>query len=194
MSLPGSIPLTGYIAPTSVLDTFATHDSDFGRGDKHVSDVATRNAITEDRRKWGMLVHVYDDGLNTKTYQLKLNAVDNDITNNANWVVYASGGKLATDSLDLTALVTNVDGDKATNFTLSGSPLQGSYIMVDVNGKLETVGNGAKDKAFYFSGDSGATARDFDSIMSGDELYHNGSISGYELDTDDKISIYQLTT
>jgi hypothetical protein len=195
-AIPGSIPLTGFIAPTDTADTFSTHDSDYGRGDKHVSNITTRDLITEDRRKWGMLCHVYNDGANSGTYQLTYGSVDTDITNNANWQVFSGseGGKLATDSVDLVALVTAAPGDKATIFTLAADPLEESYIIISVNGKTETVGDAITTKAFYFSDDSGATAKSFSSvnpIKTGDELFIGSGIA-YNLDASDRISIYQL--
>jgi hypothetical protein len=200
-AIPGSIPVTGFIAPTDTLDTFATHNSEYGRGDKHLETQALRDSITEARRQWGMLCHVYNDGANNGSYQLVYGQVDTNINNNANWVLFAgsggSGGKIATDSVDLTALVTTADGDKATLFTLASTPVDGSYIIVDVNGKLETVGDALTTKAFYFSGDGGTTPRSFSSlnpngqVQSGDELFFNGSVAGYELDVTDRISIYQ---
>jgi len=200
-AIPGSIPLTGFIAPTDSLDTFSTHDSDYGRGDKHVSNISTRDLITEDRRKWGMLCHVYDDGASSGTYQLTFGSVDTDITNNANWQEFSGSndtGKLATDSVDLIALTTTVAGDKATSFVLAADPIDDSYIIISVNGKSEIVGNAVTTKAFYFSGDSGTTPRSFssshpnDKVQIGDELFIGSGIS-YNLDFSDRISIYQLT-
>lgn len=202
-AIPGSIPLTGFVAPTDTADVFATHDSEYGRGDKHVLNLAARNAITEDRRKWGMLVHVYNDGASTGTYQLVFGEVDTDITNNANWVEFSSAigsspVSFATDSINLVALVTASPGDKATNFVLANDPLDGSYIMIDVNGKLEVVGDATTSLPFYFSGDAGTTPRSFSSshpngqVQTGDELFFNGTAAGYELDVADKINIYQL--
>lgn len=114
--------------------------------------------------------------------------------------VTGSGGGVAGQQgdIDITALVTTSDGDKAITFTVASAPIDGSYIMVDVNGKLEAVGDGVKTKSFYFSGDSGVTARNFDSsgpngkVTIGDELFFNGSLAGYQLDTSDKIAIYSL--
>jgi hypothetical protein len=108
-----------------------------------------------------------------------------------------TGGRIATDSIDLPALLTTADGQKAISFTLGSTPIDNSYIMVDVNGKLETVGDASTTKVFYFSGDGGTTPRSFNSlnpngqVQSGDELFFNGSVAGYELDVTDRISIYQ---
>ena len=56
---PGSVPVTGYIAPTHLADTFPTHKANFGQGGyKVVYDTAERDAITPERRTDGMMVYV----------------------------------------------------------------------------------------------------------------------------------------
>ena len=56
---PGSVPLTGYIAPKDTADTYALQDERFNRGGyRTVADTTERDNITEDRRKEGMLVKV----------------------------------------------------------------------------------------------------------------------------------------
>lgn len=63
--IPGSIPLAGFIAPTDSTDTFATHDSVFGRGGwREVASVAERDAITADRLREGCIVFTADTSSN----------------------------------------------------------------------------------------------------------------------------------
>ncbi len=70
----GGVPITGYISPTDTSDTFATHDSILGRGGlRELSNLEERDAITDDRRKIGMVVYVLDE---QKYYML-----DGDLTN-----------------------------------------------------------------------------------------------------------------
>jgi hypothetical protein len=58
-SIPGSVPLTGFIAPTDTADTFAVIDMIYARGGyRVVDDESERNSITQDRRRVGMLVGV----------------------------------------------------------------------------------------------------------------------------------------
>lgn len=58
----GGVAITGYISPTDTADTFATHDSKFGRGGlSEVDNLAQRDLITEDRRRVGMVVYVTDE-------------------------------------------------------------------------------------------------------------------------------------
>ena len=92
------------------------------------------------------------------------------------------------------ASVTTSDGDQALVDTISLTPSSDSYVKVSVNGALISVGNGVKTEDCYFSGDSGTTARDLTDIEAGDTLHWNGSIIGYQLSADDKISFYYHTT
>ena len=83
-SIPGSVPLSGKVAPTDTTDTFATHVDIYGEGGyMTVADQAERDAITAARRKQGMAVYVNADN---KLYVLK-----NGVTNN-DWVEFSGSG------------------------------------------------------------------------------------------------------
>ncbi len=61
--IPGSVRVTGFIAPTDSTDTYATQDDTYNRGGyRAVANAAARLAITMDRRKEGMLVKQLDTG------------------------------------------------------------------------------------------------------------------------------------
>ena len=65
---PGGVALTGYISPTSTLDTYATHKAKFGHGGyRSVLDINERDAIDETRREIGMMVYVISED---KEYRL----------------------------------------------------------------------------------------------------------------------------
>lgn len=85
--IPGT-NIASRIAPFDTADTFATHDAQWGRdGYRSVADLTERDAISDARRKEGMLVNV----VATDTiYQLF-----GGITN-ANWRVYSTGAGLST--------------------------------------------------------------------------------------------------
>jgi len=91
---------------------------------------------------------------------------------------------------DIPCLVTAGDGDPATAAGITNTPVDDGYVMVDVNGDIVQVGDGAKDKEVYFSDDGGATAKAISAITAGDIPYWMGSIAGYELDAVDRISLY----
>jgi hypothetical protein len=61
--IPGSIRVTGFIAPTDTTDTYKTHDEVYGGGGyRTVATLVERTAIPADRRKEGMLVKVLNAG------------------------------------------------------------------------------------------------------------------------------------
>jgi len=81
---PGSVPLTGYVAPKDTLDIYAITDEIFNRGGyRSVADTTERDAITADRRKLGMLVYCFND--NT-FYTLKTGL------DNTDWEIANLGG------------------------------------------------------------------------------------------------------
>ena len=56
--------------------------------------ILQRDQIIQERRDWGMLVNVYNnvsDTAKNNTYQLKYGVNSTNITDNANWVVFAGG-------------------------------------------------------------------------------------------------------
>ena len=58
-NIPGTVPIGGPIAPTSALDTYPSHLSEYGKGGwKSVETEAERDAVTPERREEGMIVHV----------------------------------------------------------------------------------------------------------------------------------------
>lgn len=61
-AIPGSVPYTGFIAPTDSTDTFPVTKPEFGLGSlRTVADITARNAITSQRREQGMLVYVISE-------------------------------------------------------------------------------------------------------------------------------------
>jgi hypothetical protein len=146
--IPGSIRVTGYIAPTDTTDIFATHDSLYGRGGlREVADLTERDAITADRRREGMVVYVIAEGTN---YQLVGG------TDNANWaefkaslsskyvstvngitgdVVLVPGNGIGIDS----SLNISVTGDYALNTLLAETSASLYAIDVETSGTLTTM-------------------------------------------------------
>lgn len=116
--IPGSVPLTGKVAPTDTTDTFATHIDIYGEGGyMTVANQAERDAITTERRKQGMAV--FQNSTN-EMYILQGGVA------NTNWTLFSGGsgaGNLQ-DTMDLgstaTGLTTDVDittsGDMSLNF------------------------------------------------------------------------------
>lgn len=94
---------------------------------------------------------------------------------------------------EMAASTTTSNGDQACATVIAGTPANDSYVMVFVNGLGVTIGDGVKTKAAYFSADSGSTAKTLANIASGDRLYWNGSIAGYQLAPTDVIDfVYEV--
>ncbi len=93
----GSVGLTSNIGTSGQSDTFPTHVDYLGLGGhRTVATISERNAITEARRSFGMLVTVNNDATqaNNKTYMLanvKLGGNNNTITDNTNWKEFTTG-------------------------------------------------------------------------------------------------------
>lgn len=67
-NIPGSVPVTGFIAPANITDTYASHSEEFGLGGyRSVADLTALDAITTERRKEGMKVFVLSENIE---YQL----------------------------------------------------------------------------------------------------------------------------
>lgn len=104
----------------------------------------------------------------------------------------SSEGVSTNDDYNLNPSVTSSDGD-TTGLTISNTPHNDSHVRVMVNG-IEVGLGGNKLLTCYFSADGGTTARAIADITSGDTLYWNGSVAGYQLDANDKINIiYEKT-
>lgn len=136
--IPGSVPLTGKVAPTDTTDTFATHVDIYGEGGyMTVANTTERDAITTERRKQGMAVFVNDTN---EMYILQ------DGVTNADWVLFTGGGGSG-DMQDVfdnsTPNVTAVDYSKELSLSAG-----------DVNILTDTSGSGASNITLQTS-DSG---------------------------------------
>jgi hypothetical protein len=89
----GAVQITGFIGTTSILDTYATHLDFLGLGGlRSVADILSRDAITTARRSFGMVATTQDGNGSYILANLIMGGVDNNVSNNANWIPYATGG------------------------------------------------------------------------------------------------------
>jgi len=129
--IPGSVPLTGKVAPTDTTDTFATHIDIYGEGGyMTVADQAERDAITTERRKQGMAV--FQNSTN-EMYILQGGVA------NTNWTLFSGGGgnlAIEDEGTQLTAAAAKI------NFTGAGvsATNSGNDVTVDIPG-----GGGSQD-------------------------------------------------
>lgn len=75
----------------------------------------------------------------------------------------------------------------ATGIQISYTPFADSDVSVRINGIEVNLGD--KTSECYFSNDNGLTAKTIANITAGDELYWNGLIAGFDLDTLDDIDL-----
>ena len=96
-------------------------------------------------------------------------------------------------NLNMSAKLTNSGNTLACDTAIIDVPLHHSYVRVIINGVEANVGGKVYPFDCYFSGDNGLTVRVMGDERSGDKLYWNSSIAGYELDTTDLIDFVYLT-
>ena len=76
--------------------------------------------------------------------------------------------------------------DTDSGLSLAATPPAGGFVQVLINGVMIELGDGAKDKDGYFTGDNGTTARAHNALASGDKFFWNGS-SVFALETSDRV-------
>lgn len=107
-----------------------------------------------------------------------------------------SGG-VAETGIDVKEVIscnnTTTDGD-AVGGSIAYTPFSDGMVIIKVNG-LATALSNDKSGAVYFSADGGTTAKTIANVVTGDSLYWNGSVAGYELETSDDLDItYQKSS
>ena len=114
-------------------------------------------------------------------------SIDNStIQLDSNGQLYVAGGGSSPIYQTSYSLVTT-GNDQPTGLTLSNIPTSFSSILVFINGQLQRLGDGVTTDDCYFT--DGFTIKNFNNLSLGDELYWNGLISRFNLDTQDLIQI-----
>lgn len=118
----GSLTLTSGVGTSSSGDSYPTHYDYLGLGGlRAVADTTARNAITTDRRVFGMVVTLQSDGTKWILANIAMGGTDNDKTNNANWIsLFTDTGITSLNGLTATTQ-TFATGTSGTNFAISSS-------------------------------------------------------------------------
>jgi hypothetical protein len=150
----GAVPVTNFLGTTGAADTFATHLDWLGKGGhRTVANIAERNAITTDRRSFGMLVSVNADPTpaNNKTYQLCNVAMGgtNDlltplVDSNLNWREFATGSNFNFTGAPK-ILYSNPANGQITDTTYTTTRLLDSFTGADFDAKLRYACLNAED-------------------------------------------------
>jgi hypothetical protein len=125
--IPGTVPVAGEFAPTDSADVYGLYRDTYMIGShRAVSTLSERNAIPSGRRKWGMLATV---AIATAyvTYQLTEGTVDSDLNNNANWVVFATGGTVTINNAEVADFAGPLTADDAVSVPADGFYKDVSY-------------------------------------------------------------------
>jgi hypothetical protein len=78
---------------------------------------------------------------------------------------------------------------QTTGLQIFQTPTADSGVSVFVNGVRATLSNGDRTKEFYFSADGGLTGKYLSDVTTGDTLYFNALVAGYQLSVADLISL-----
>jgi len=97
-------------------------------------------------------------------------------------------GSPSTANKFMAASLTSADFQAACATGITSTPSSGSFVIVQINGATQDLGDGVKTKDCYFSADSGTTAKAIASIVATDKLYWVGSVAGFQLATTDFVS------
>ncbi len=131
-------------------------------------------------------------GLTTSGPTISLDLVSivgNGLTQNGNVISLASSA-LAIPIYQISTPISTSGDFSNTGIALSNSPNQYSRIQIFVNGQLQRLGNGTFSNVdCYFSNDGGLSALSLSSLNSGDDLFWNSVVAGFELDSTDELNI-----
>lgn len=132
MTQPGTVGVTGPVAPKNAGDLYPAHDSFWGKGGyREVGTIAARNLIPQERQTVGMLVWVADRGDgNPETYRLTVVGTPGTYV-----VAFAS---LSGEWADGGTYITPVDGiTKEVVVGKNSAPTDPGAIMEVANGHLQ---------------------------------------------------------
>jgi hypothetical protein len=131
-------------------------------------------------------IDVNNSGLTYSGNSLIVSIDNSSIQLNPSGQLYVSGGGSTPIYQSQYSLVT-VGDNQPTGLTLSSLPTTFSPIQVYINGQLQQLGDGVSNLDCYFY--DGFTVKNFNNLSVGDELYWNGLISNFDLNSQDLIQV-----
>jgi hypothetical protein len=131
---------------------------------------------------------LYDSGLTFSDN--KLSILTNDTLKTENSKLSVSGKSVYQKQ---ESIISNTD-KSPTGVFISSTPLNHSTVKVFINGQSVFLGTETEDVDCYFSNDDGLTAKNYEDITQGDQLYFNADHIGYKLSDDDTIILIYETT
>jgi hypothetical protein len=78
---------------------------------------------------------------------------------------------------------------QSAGLQISQTPTADSGVSVFVNGVRGTLSDGDRTKEFYFSADGGLTGKFISDVATGDSLYFNALVAGYQLSPADLVAL-----
>lgn len=193
----GAIPLTGFIGTTDITDVFPTHLDFLGYGGmRTVADNTERDAITLERRAFGMLV--FSVGANAGVgacyvlANIAMGGNSNVLTDNLNWIVFSGGGGGSVISVTGNAPI-NIDNTDPTNPIVNLD--FDSTLFLNGSGELSVVGTGTNDFVLPVKVTTVA-------VLPGAPVYNNGAAgvgatltrsSNGTLGTIDGVSVFSVS-
>jgi hypothetical protein len=122
------------IRPNSPNDPIASAFANEIKGGHHGYDtINKRDQLIVERREWGMLVTIYNDiPSNNKTYQLKYNHFNTDISNNQNWTEFGGSNNNTNEWTDSVLSVMTIQPN---------NPQVGQRYLVGINNTSTIIGH-----------------------------------------------------
>lgn len=128
--------ISAAIRPNDSNDLIASAFANEIKGGHHgYATLTERNSIIIQRREWGMFCTVYNDGTpsNNNTYQLTYNYSSTNIMDNANWVIFSSGGGSGTEWLSSVLSIESIEpaASNGDRYILGPSPTGTNWISLN---------------------------------------------------------------
>jgi hypothetical protein len=145
--IPGSIPVTGFIAPTDSTDIYPVTDTLFGiDGFRNVSGSTERDSISLERRRAGMLVGTQDDQNIWKLLPAPWTQTSSD------WQLFISSGATSLLTAGTTSFTASNGLTKSGNNIVLGGALTGDTFIETISNEFHiNIGSSGN---LLFSGNS----------------------------------------